>query len=683
MAYQIADTFNDPLGRFNQVAPWDSTMYYNSSKGFLTTQSHVDIRAFRVINETGPKPQNLLERTPQTALEPVPQTSLETQITNTLTEPWVLTGSGLSGMVTGASSARGGWSRLALTTTGAAVDATITSSIPTDNLDISGMTKLSFLTLDYNSWDTNSYIQLSSDPAGVFGNGADSAQVAFSSNLSVAPQILLNVSAFAQSGFNNTRVTGVRIRLRKAVAPGAAQTATVAAIRAVTNTWSESALDFDTRLEALCVPVTLTGSAYGGSVATAFEFIRGDGTANDPIPVDGAFNMFFYPGGQTSPNDATGGTFNQLDFLLRENKDTGAGTGSIEVARLKWNDSSTVFEAQRIDMTGGAGGTRTPTTLLSQNVGNGLSASGHYLFRVEIVGTQTVARLYNADVNCVPGSIIWSSAPVTSSSLIRRSGRVGFTANLVSRDSYLLQLDAAPTGFASLETAPAMTYTPVDGAQLAVKYAADLNLFDKFTGADLSIDPTKTLSGNGSFRASEEITSNQFIVEDWTQTYLSAQIWVGNSVSISNQPQIVLITPSGTAVIPTEKLSPNQWNLVEVDLGVFSNLITGVGYSIKIQPGVDPDRSLGTFWVDETVVGRRKVSWALRAGPNNPYREFRGLVNGTKAAVHLNPAERGTAPQLQARALTSDAWIAIEGGIKLKLHFAELGNPVYDVAAWH
>ena len=150
-----------------------------------------------------------------------------------------------------------------------------------------------------------------------------------------------------------------------------------------------------------------------------------------------------------------------------------------------------------------------------------------------------------------------------------------------------------------------------------------------------------------------------------------------NNVTVKNQPIIVLNTPSGTENLTMPRLQPAQWNSLHFDLGIFRQLLTGVGYSISILPATDPDKPLGNFWVDSTVLGRRRVSWSVRATTNGPWREFRDLVNKPNGAVHFPSAERGTQLQLKADALTQDAWVS---SFKVFPRHAELGLPIYDQA---
>jgi hypothetical protein len=205
-------------------------------------------------------------------------------------------------------------------------------------------------------------------------------------------------------------------------------------------------------------------------------------------------------------------------------------------------------------------------------------------------------------------------------------------------------------------------------------YSADLNLWDSYSGSDILIDQTKTVSGTGSYRTAIGVTSNQFIVDDWEQTYLRLAIWVSNNVTLANQP-VIEVNGSASHSLVVPKLQPSQWNYLDFDLTLLRDLITGSPYTISIEVAPEPDRPLGNFWVDSTMVGRRRVAWSARAQANAPFRPFYGLVNEPNGALHFRPSERGKELQLQAVALTTDAWVS---SFKLFPRYAELGLPVYD-----
>lgn len=652
----------------------DSTIYSNGAEAFLAVQQHVDVRAFRILNELVPVPQDPdLDVPAQTVLNPLPQTSLEEKKGATVAdELWQKTGTGIGVLTVGKKANRGGWSSLQATTDGAALNADLISSLPAMPVDISQMNTLSVIFPDLNSFTLgSSYIQLTSDVAGTFGTGHDSAQILFSANTSVMPQMLCNISSLANAGFDNTAVTGVKIHLVKGATTG--QTLTVMAIRALKTGWLESMLDFDTILGAVTIPVTLDGTPYVGSTAEDFEFVRGDGTQLDPIPIDGVYNFYFAAGGEAGA-EAINPIVNRISAILRERKDIGTNTGSYTEVSLLWGTTSTDLKVQQVNI---ASGVKTPTAVINLNIGGALDPVKHYLYQVELIGTRVLVTLFTTTINRVITSTVWSQSvltAITNDDYLYRTGRVGFVAALINRDSYLSEFNVAPTGFARLRTKVYNSRSPVDGAQLSAVYSADLNLWNSFSGSDILIDQTKTVSGTGSYRTAIGLTSNQFIVDDWEQTYLQLAIWVSNNVTLANQP-VIEVNGSASHSLRVPKLQPSQWNYLDFDLTLLRDLITGSPYTISVEVAPEPDRPLGNFWVDSIVVGRRRVAWSARAQANAPFRPFYGLVNDPSGALHFRSSERGKALQLQAVALTTDAWVS---SFKLFPRYAELGLPVYD-----
>lgn len=477
------------------------------------------------------------------------------------------------------------------------------------------------------------------------------------------------------NGFASTAVSGIKIYLAKSVAPTANQTVSLMGIRGLKSTWAESALDFDTRIGALCRPVTLDGANYAGTTAAAFEFIRGDGTKLDPYLTDGATAIYFCPGGGTSPNDATGATYNEIALLFRETKDTGAGTGSHIEAGIKFQDTNTVtFTSKKVSTTGGSPGTQSASGTYTENTTINWNGAGLYMFKVELVGTTIIPRLYSVNWDKSNPQLLWApTSTITSTHYTTRNGRVGFRADLKSRDAFVWDFEASTIGYSVLRSQVRKFRTPVDSLKLTAQFSADQNLFTYFTAPDLLTDQTKLVNGMPSYRSSVALTTNTFVVEDWLQTYLHIQLWVGNTLTSRNKPRILV----GTTELPAKDIKPNQWNDINYDLSLLKNLTTGTPYQISIAAALQPDTFLGNFWVGDVMVGRRRVAWSARATANGPFREFKNTVNSSTGALHFNPEERGTDVQLQAIALTPDAWVASS---KLRARLAELGNPLYDQA---
>jgi hypothetical protein len=725
MAHPVSDEFNDRLGRWTGRAPWDSTIFTEvdgpADETFLNEQEHVDVRSFRTVTQLIPVPQypDLDTVVQDPFLDAVFQTDLEVKPGDVFSENWTSAGMGINEIVTGAweltetylagdrveykgkyyvatagsqgeapdgatapwdefffvgkIAAYGGWHGLQVTTDGTALDCDIESFID-EKLDISDMTDLQFLLPDFFPADAaTSSVTLHSGsllepiPATVAWTG-------YTGTTDVTIPLADFVSADTTGYFDLTQICGITIHMEDDAPPAADQTITVMAVRAIQADYADAAIDMDTRWGLAGPTPTLDGTLYGGTRAKAFEFVRGDGTPNDPYPADVACTIYFYGGGETSPPDAEDPDLNTLAIILRETKDSGAQDGSAIFAYLRWNDAELSFEAVRRDMNAGVEGAG---AAIHSEVINlvGLDAGTAHAWTVKLVGKTLDSKVDAVSWNREVTSNVWTMASVSSDDLTYRNGRVGFMADLLNRDAYVDALVQAPVGYAILRTRIYETRDPVDGARLQAIYSPDADLFQELTGADAFVDQTKTVSGKGGVRTRLGVQTNLFIVDDWFETYLEAAIWIPANVTRANQPVISLDTGSAELPLLMPALQPSQWNRLRFELRRFKDLVTGVPYSFNFSPGTNPDTPLGYFWVDAVKIGRRKVAWSVRAAQDAQFRRFYGLVNNPRGAVHFNPDERGRHLQLQAEALTFDAWVS---EFTLFPHYAELGLPLYD-----
>lgn len=141
-------------------------------------------------------------------------------------------------------------------------------------------------------------------------------------------------------------------------------------------------------------------------------------------------------------------------------------------------------------------------------------------------------------------------------------------------------------------------------------------------------------------------------------------------------PQIYLKLPGTEGDYDTGTLGPfrfpfvpGTWSHVHFPLAFLTNAATNP-HRVQI---VTKQPTTQSFWVDNMTVGHRSVSWELRAIDNGTWYPFQDAVNDPRGALHLPHSARGTAIQLQARALRVDAWIS---SYTLKPHYAELGRVV-------
>lgn len=420
------------------------------------------------------------------------------------------------------------------------------------------------------------------------------------------------------------------------------------------------------------------------------NFPSNDAYANIRMENDAESTMFIWPRNTSTfvddviaePVPISDATHNSIDLYFRERKDTVASTGSWIRTTLKWNHKETLIVVAKESYASGVTTVQYTETVNLNMVLETLNALdsgiGRYLLRGNIVGTTLTVDLYDTDAANNIGSNLFTHT-FKNEALEVIGGRVGINTSFIHRDAFIDELSAASTGFATLRTKTFPSRTPVDGAQLTASFSVDENLFRDFRWIDPAeeyIDQTKTLSGRGSFRTSKGYYTNSVLIEDWNHTYVSMNVWVGQNVTDTNQPALYLRSGAGEVEVLLPTLQPNQWNAVHVDLSTLIDEQTGLFYTFVVQPK-DYDTALGYFWIDNMKIGRRLVDWQVRATENGVWRSFFGAVNQPDAGLHLPGTERGTELQLQAVALTPEAWVA---SYTLKPRYAQLGLPVYDVA---
>ena len=668
MTFPISDSFDDARGRWNGYVPYSTTERFESQRDYLMLQEHVDVRTF------------------------IPE------------DDWTAT------IVSGANSdliadklgERGGWRGLQFTTNGDPLSITLSSSPPNSHLDLSHEHTLSIVFPDFNVFDRpNSWVQMTSDPNGVFDNFHDSSHVPFTYGDVNEVQLALNLSLFQSvSTFDLSDVTGIRIHLE---GDASTDTITIMAIRAVRDTWTESALDFDTRSGNLVLPVTLDGLPYYGQALKGFEFIRGDGSRNDPIPLNGTYALIFSPGGELTSdlihtltgilgrdelarlllagvdiNNLTVLTkhYNKIALIARkidfepegtEDAEDDIGSGSYLKFNLYWNDEKIFYFAEKVTDSEDAFSSELVDHVFIDSL---LNPARMYAFSVKLVNDTALVRLTHVDEHDKEIDDVWKHE-VTSTSFTSLNGRVGFSASLTSNDAYIKAYIGAPTSFARLTSQTYRQRTPIDGAQLSTLSAPDMNLYTSMSGVDIALDATKTVSGFGSWRTTTSMTTNDFIAEDWNQMYLRIAIWIGAGTTRNSQPQIFLNTPGNQESLALRPLQATQWNYLLFDLNLFKHHLEGLSYSFSIQ-----SQNSNPFWADNIIIGRRRVAWSLRTRPDAPFRYFWDTTNDPSGALHIPQNERGVYLQYRAEALTDDAWAAFPN---LFLRHAQLGLPIYDI----
>lgn len=691
MALFIPYKFDDPRGRFLN---WDTTQNLQGQKAYLATQEHVDLRVMLGEDLTMPRPLGNLEQVEQIDLESGPGYSplwrMEERI-RTVGDRWEKTGTGFDGMTVGPVTAKSNMRLMTLNTSGAAIATNLVSSIAVDTsvpgtagVDISSQDFLSIVIagdIDRSGFtQATSTVQLTSRTDADFAQAAGrSFEVPFTANAGGGvTELRIPLSDFANAGFTLTSVTGIKIHLDR-TAPAAGLTVYIGGVRAVSSDWVVRSLDQNTRLQVYENPVTLD---TGLTATAAVHLIRGNRDLEDPAPADGVLNVTFTTGGSTGSNyiatAADEASANAVTLYFREIYDDGANTGSWQSATLRWGQAGAWLEVTRVDANGAV---LTNVGLTTWNLPQNLERvsptdpnSGRYMFYMQFIGNKVTVTLYKLDAADAITSTIFQQV-FDDEEYTFRQGRVGLTGVFHDRDGYIDDFSAASIGFATATSKVFQSNTPVDGAQLQATFAEDTNMWTSFFATDLFLDMNKTTTGRGSYSSARQLMTNQFVLEDWLNTYIEFDLWVPITVSETNQPELSLVGAGATIKPEMPILRGGQWNHLIFTLEDYVDFLTGVPYVAAIEPR-QRDLQLGTFWVDNMKIMRRLISWQIRARSDAPWREFRGLVNDPDSAVHLPLPERGTQLQLQAVALREDAWI---GSYHLFPHYAELGLPVTDL----
>lgn len=291
---------------------------------------------------------------------------------------------------------------------------------------------------------------------------------------------------------------------------------------------------------------------------------------------------------------------------------------------------------------------------------------------------------------------LFESTTYTSAEWAEKSGRIGWHVSLID-DTQLRSFDFAPSTYALLRTKTVYTDTPVDGAQLFTVDSGDKNVFEYVKPSNpedfVEVDSTKSLSG-ASYKISPAgksffpgFLSNQFSVSNWGHFYVKFDIWVPSEIQEDSYRPRFYLRPIDSAIegsLGKEWLNgdlgpisfsfvPNSWSSVFIPLSSFNTYQIGQ-YKMLIASDNPHNKS---FWIDNVEIRKKTVEWEIRAKKNGAWHPFRDTINQQYSAIHFSSNQMGTEIQLQARALTEDAWIS---EYTLRPRYAHLGRILYATA---
>ncbi len=553
---------------------------------------------------------------------------------------------------------------------------------------------------------TTSTVQFTSHPLGNFDLGADSVAVPFDTRIFESggfAEFKAPLTDFDTSGINWHNITGVRIKLVETVTP--VGQFILMGIRAFSTAepWTPLTLDTNTITERLGTPVPRNADTGAPAAYTVFPpVLRANlaipSGAEDPRPSDVSLAVRFHTGSLLTNG-------NKIQLYFRENEFSSSHT-ELQVAELEFGFDSISLSRYMIRRQFSAGQyTDTLIGTLSQvsedvivpplederpapGVLAPLKPNTTYMLQAEVINKGFRIGIFELDSNGVIDFPHYETNVSYHSEWVRRAGRVGFGAVLTAYDISFEYFRNSSTAYSILRTAVFRSRTPVDGAQLYVSSSGPKQLFTEFlpvqSGDQVFEDVAKNPNSQGkTWQAISNgtqlyggIRTNPIYFEDFDNTWLEFDIWLPSDMvkTEGKTPKIYFIDPGENAdPVGSSVIGP-------LDIAAVSNGFT----HNKINLSLYKFRPIGTYevifmmqlptatpwWISNMQVNRRTVSWEFRAKATGEWIPFNNMINDDRYALNLGRDNRGTEMQLQARALTQDAWIA---EYKVIPHHAELG----------
>lgn len=571
-----------------------------------------------------------------------------------------------------------------------------------------------------------SYIDITSEPTGNFTTGP-TASVALSAStvalVSGHSEFRVNRSAFNQNGIDLSNITAIRFRIQ-ATSASATNAFKVMAIRLLATTWTQTALDFDTRTGRLrkCPARNGDHTTLGSAWPIMWRASEPSGQ-DDPRPIDAEMGVVFSPGYVTDGGsltlyfrEVTEDFLTQLDLrYLRQAELNGHDQPDIGSAMynprtqtdLEFFSQSELADQQQVSLE------RTPDYLSASwiqfvcqwsssggNVtivdteGNGytfnfsgpLTNYASYVLFATLDENSARATIYSIDASGHVGSKFFdSSTIIDDTSYKRRKGRFGWHSDLRDGNSWIDSIRTRKVSYAEYRSLPYDSTTPVVGAELFATASPVIELFESFapssTNSASSIvdrDSQRSLSGsswrfvNDGSIPMQGFQSNSFLVQDFDNSVIEFDLFTPSTYDISLSAY--LLDMNGVRVIDLlmPPLIRDQWQSIKIGLPFDQNEITGRYRLLLLQDNA----ATATWWVDSPSIYRRTVAWEGRAVVDDPWKSndarwtpFKEAMNDNSGGV-LFP-RRGSQLQIRARGLTQDAHI---DRIQFKPKYAELGR---------
>jgi hypothetical protein len=621
-----------------------------------------------------------------------------------------------------------------------------------------------------------SKIEITSDPEGHCSNSKLTAVVSLSESIKPIiegdSQFIVERSTLEQNEINLAAVTGVRIKI--VCESGKSGTVYIMGIKLVLAPneghpgWVVSTVDFDNWNGTLRKPSPLDGDVTNEPLLDQGILWKADLLPgyNDPKPVNAEFGIVINPGSQIGHNevvlylrqeplifqtqlDLIGVTQSQLDGLPQPDLGTEEymprTVGEFDKQPMsRFDHLETMEDLERLSVPNpveeswitftlkwGEGETK---AILTNSVLPGyifpkvpkMDNNTEYLMVCSLEDSSARMRIFalNKDKS-VAQEPLWDSTLIEDDGVFRRrQGRIGWKAIIEDNDAYIHSIRPRSVVFAEYKSAPLLSFTPVDGAQLFANFTGNEKLWNhgfnitptESKGVILTRDKSRTLSGE-SFRVDTNgterdvgITTDLIEFIDFTQAEVRFFIWfAGESRTVEtvedkhqasfpsphkfpsffpskgyitfNQEMLnnitaQLVSEEGTVIpLPMPELETNQWQEVTIRLPTNEIVQTGKYYVQILQPTL----IASSWWIDNISIFERSVQWSARSVVSDawnsnyaPWTDFREIVNVNRKGILLSP--RGKELQLRARALRQNATIKTP---KIIPRYAKLGRLVW------
>jgi len=594
----------------------------------------------------------------------------------------------------------------------------VVNAIVNNNL-VANYINISFLNTNPEILDLEtSYIQFTSNKSGLFSNQGgsnldDSEKVYLDGRLigdgpnydfRATMDLFGNPTEYARFTFGH--VTGVRIVIYNGpVLPFSPHDAiTVASIKSFDSFYLPSSVDINTKTQSVLVPTPLVDYELVQlpSMIRGKEFTE---SPEDPSPLSGEAQVLIKT--QSNVEIQVMGEFNKIQTYVRY---TAYGESCAEWLTTEFGyrfDMTYIksFKTFRSRSIGGGfgdiyweiypgGAVTDETTSMAADLISSLSpllSETVYLLSSKLDSNRIIHSIELMNEFNKPIRKIFESVRYTNSEWTEKNGRVGWHMSSID-DSEMRSFDIIPFSYSILRTKEIETETPIDGAQLFTVDSGYRNAFERFASKNprdfIQLDSTKSLSGE-SYKLSGSgqddypgFISNQFSINNWSHVIIEFDIWVPKELDGESlrprlylQPTDFTVTDRDNAELEyvgpaTFDYTSNTWSHVSVSLRQFEQYLTG-DYIMLISSIVPHNANI---WIDNVKINQKTVEWEIRAVRGGSWSPFRDSINKRYGAIHLPKNQRGRFIQLQAIALTEDAWIS---EYTLKPKYAQLGRILY------